>query len=268
MLATPGLDRHAAYVALSRHRDNVDLHYGRDDFADRGALIRVLSRERGKDMASDYAREFADRRAILTPEAPTESKRGMGAGLLDRAVSKSVLAAAVVRHARIIAEMHFSHSVGDPYTPHQRAELADSRAALNAIQPKGALDLESAFAADLHLIREAADGRTQATVRAMQLETEMRSDPQLRADVFVRRWQALDRQRRLLLRDREDSSASRIAQTMAAMAKSLERDPQVESILRNRKHQLGLPTTPERSIGQSLTDMLGPGRSRGPSTGM
>jgi ATP-dependent exoDNAse (exonuclease V) alpha subunit len=41
LLATPGLDRHAAYVALSRHRDSVDLHYGRDDFADpAGQLIR------------------------------------------------------------------------------------------------------------------------------------------------------------------------------------------------------------------------------------
>ncbi len=54
VLATPGLDRHAAYVALSRHRDRVDLHYGRDDFADRHALTRALSRERGKDMAADY----------------------------------------------------------------------------------------------------------------------------------------------------------------------------------------------------------------------
>ena len=34
VLATPGLDRHATYVALSRHRDSVQLHYGRDDFAD------------------------------------------------------------------------------------------------------------------------------------------------------------------------------------------------------------------------------------------
>ena len=33
VLATPGLDRHAAYVALSRHREAVALHYGRDDFA-------------------------------------------------------------------------------------------------------------------------------------------------------------------------------------------------------------------------------------------
>ena len=57
VLATPGLDRHAAYVALSRHRDRVDLHYGQNDFAHRDKLIRVLARERGKDMATDYAIE-------------------------------------------------------------------------------------------------------------------------------------------------------------------------------------------------------------------
>jgi len=55
---------------------------------------------------------------------------------------------------------------------------------------------------------------------------------------------------------------------MAGMAKSLERDPQVESILRNRKAQLGLPAMPERSIGQSLVDTYGLRRSRGPTIGM
>jgi len=66
VLATPGLDRHAAYVALSRHRDRVDLHYGREDFADQGKLVRTLGRERGKDMASDYARVPAARQIILS----------------------------------------------------------------------------------------------------------------------------------------------------------------------------------------------------------
>jgi hypothetical protein len=48
------------------------VHYGRDDFADAGKLACTLSRERGKDMASDYPREreadprreFAERRGI------------------------------------------------------------------------------------------------------------------------------------------------------------------------------------------------------------
>lgn len=67
VLATPGLDAHASYVALSRHRDSVHLHYGRDNFADAGRLARTLSRERPKDSALDYdaARDrFAERRGF------------------------------------------------------------------------------------------------------------------------------------------------------------------------------------------------------------
>ena len=54
VLATPGLDAHSAYVALSRHRSGTSLHYGRDDFADEHSLRRTLGRERPKDMALDY----------------------------------------------------------------------------------------------------------------------------------------------------------------------------------------------------------------------
>jgi hypothetical protein len=99
------------------------------------------------------------------------------------------------------------------------------------------------------MIDEAAKGRTANASRTMQLEEEMRGNPELRADVFVQRWQALDRRRRLLLRDQESTRAGKIADRMIGMAKSLERDPQIESILRNRKAQLGLPAIAERSIG-------------------
>src|SRR3546814_964125 len=51
VLATPGMDSHSAYVAMSRHREGLALHYARDDFADQSRLVRTLSRERGKDMA-------------------------------------------------------------------------------------------------------------------------------------------------------------------------------------------------------------------------
>jgi ATP-dependent exoDNAse (exonuclease V) alpha subunit len=45
VLATPGMDAHGSYVALSRHRDGMDLHYGRDDFADQDRLARTMSRD-------------------------------------------------------------------------------------------------------------------------------------------------------------------------------------------------------------------------------
>jgi len=285
VLATPGLDRHAAYVALSRHRDSVDLHYGRDDFADQGRLVRTLSRERAKDMASDYARDFGDRRQIRLPDRTIENARSAPArdpfaGLDLRPVSpKPVplrsapdpaanLPDAVERHGRIVRTMRFTHEVGDPYTTEQRAELTASRASLDAIVPHGARDLETAMTVDTLLVREASEGRTGAVIRAMQLETEIREDPTRRADVFVQRWQGLERQRRALKIYHEDTKVRATENTMLGMAKSLERDPQVESILRNRKVELGLGATRGASVGRELADMIGRGRSRGLSIGM
>lgn len=291
VLATPGLDRHATYVALSRHRDGVELHYGRDDFSDHGWLAATLSRERAKDMAADYAPAFAARRQIVLPEPARRqqpaSRRDMFAGLKLRLSPEVpppvqpltqqqalpparvvVPAQAVPRHATIVRAMRFSHSIGDPYTPEQRAELLASRAALNALAPHAARDLELAFSNNPSLIHEASEGRVAATIRAMQFEEDLRVDPQLRADTFVQRWQALERQRRLLLRDHETAAANKVGDRMIAMAKSLERDPQVESILRNRRGQFGLPERGCSSISRELADMVGRWQSRGIGIGI
>jgi len=84
VLATPGLDRHGTYVAMSRHRDGVELHYGKNDFADRERLTRTLSRERAKDMASDYGRgepardpvqRFAEQRGVERSRIPGSMAR-------------------------------------------------------------------------------------------------------------------------------------------------------------------------------------------------
>jgi len=75
VLVTPHMDRHAAYVGLTRHREAVSLHYGRDDFRDGKDLAWSLGRERAKDTTLDYATGpghgsehqagFAERRGIV-----------------------------------------------------------------------------------------------------------------------------------------------------------------------------------------------------------
>lgn len=291
VLATPGLDRHAAYVALSRHRERVDLHYGRDDFAGPATLAATLSRDRGKDMASDYAPEFAARRQIVLPDQARALQRAAARDIFAELMRPTpprvsppspllapervpqpepviVPAQAMQRHAMIVREMRHYHSIGEPYTPAQREELQASRAALAARGPHVVIDLETAFVNNLSLVDHAAEGRVTASIRAMQLEGEIRVDPQRRADVFVQRWQALERQRRLLQRNHETTAMNRVSDRMIGMAKSLERDPQVESILRNRRVQLGLPETGRGGIGRDLADMIGRGRSRGLGIGM
>ena len=85
VLATPGMDAHGSYVALSRHRDGMDLHYGRDDFATQDRLVRTLSRDRAKDMASDY--EPAIRRRTMPSGAASPSASG---GAVAEIVRKQV----------------------------------------------------------------------------------------------------------------------------------------------------------------------------------
>jgi Ti-type conjugative transfer relaxase TraA len=275
VLATPGMDRHGAYVALSRHRDSVQLHYGRDEFEDLGKLTRVLSRERAKDMASD----FAERRDIRVPASPVPEKapqreRGMFAGFKPASPAHQPAAPArnddqlaqrraIERHARAAADVMRMNDRGLPVLAHQRQALEQARKAMGKIDPHAAKDLERAYVRDPALAGETASGRTQRAIRVLQLEAEVRADPRLRADRFVERWQGLERQRLALHRAGDMTGAGQIKDRMGAMAKSLERDPQVESLLRTRRPELGLPTEMGRSVGQGLSDYLGIGRGRG-----
>jgi Ti-type conjugative transfer relaxase TraA len=76
VLATPGMDRHLAYVALTRHRHEVALHWSEESFGSPAGLATRLSRERAKDTTLDYgesedepAAAYAERRG-LNPLAP------------------------------------------------------------------------------------------------------------------------------------------------------------------------------------------------------
>ncbi|MBB4836998.1 Ti-type conjugative transfer relaxase TraA [Sphingomonas kyeonggiensis] len=288
VLATPGMDSHSAYVALSRHRDRVDLHYGQDEFADQGRLVRTLSRDRAKDMASDYAhgpeRQFADRRGIsfrervadLVRKVP-EKVRGMFDGLrlpverqvdLARSLEDEARQARrniVVRHARAVVSIFESFDKGHAADLGQVQEIREARKDLNALREHASHDLETAYKKDPSLAREAAGGSFKRAMRAMQLEAEIRADPAMRADRFVERWNKLSGQA-----DRAyvtgDFAARRSAQNeMAGMAKSLERDPQLESLLAARKVELGISLDSGRRLGAELAFNHGIdfGRGRG-----
>ncbi|PHY22886.1 Ti-type conjugative transfer relaxase TraA [Caulobacter sp. BP25] len=83
LLVTDGLDRHAAYVGLSRHRQAVTVHYGADDFRSWDEVVRTLGRDRSKDTSLDYAATFAERRWL--PAEPIRIVKSMVAELWERA---------------------------------------------------------------------------------------------------------------------------------------------------------------------------------------
>jgi Ti-type conjugative transfer relaxase TraA len=310
VLATPGMDAHGSYVALSRHRDGVDLHYGRDDFASQDRLTRTLSRDRSKDMASDYeradpAQDYAERRGITFRERVAEIVRkvvrekvsNMFDGLRpsaeaapgpdgarrpereapERKVANDPEAAlrkartkALVRHARAVDAIFDMQERGGKASPEQVKELQEARKAFEEVQPNGSHDAEAAYKKKPELVREAAGGQVNRVIRALQLETELRTDPSRRADRFVERWQTLDRasQRQYQAGDMSGYKATRSA--MGDMAKSLQRDPQLESLLANRKRELGIDGNfgSGRRLGDELAFTHGIDLGRGRSIGL
>src|SRR3546814_16268071 len=86
----------------------------------------------------------------------------------------------------------------------------------------------------------------------------------------VKRWQGRKQEGDRLDRAGDMSGRERTGKEMAGMAKSVERDPQVELVLRNRTRELGLEIGMGRGrgmnsgdIGRELARDLGIGRGRG-----
>ncbi|ODA95478.1 Ti-type conjugative transfer relaxase TraA [Mesorhizobium sp. SEMIA 3007] len=333
VLATPGMDAHGSYVALSRHRETMDLHYGGDDFSTRERLDRTLSRDRAKDMASDYeqvdpAQSYAERRGItfrerlveivrrIVPEKlrdrigelldglrpPSEAEPGQergqgperGGGGTQRgdvvaapgreaaaraaqregdasvdsdAALRSARTKALVRHARALDAMSHNANADGQGSPEQTRELRDARSAFEKVRPYGWRDAEAAYVKNPELVREAGAGRVSRVVLALQLETEIRTgmdnDPGRRADRFVERWQKLDRTGREQYQAGDMSGYKSTRSAMSDMAKSLERDPQLESLLANRKRELGIKIDSGRRLGAELAFSHGVGKGRG-----
>jgi Ti-type conjugative transfer relaxase TraA len=325
VLATPGMDAHGSYVALSRHRDGVELHYGRDDFAGQDRLVRTLSRDRAKDMASDYDRadpvqSYAERRGItfrervaeivrkVVPEkvrnmfdglrAPADVPGGDGGRRPERETperEKSSTQAPrreteapvrkvaedlekemrrfrtrmLVRHARAVDAIFETQELGGKASPEQVKELQKARRVFEEVRPYGSVDAEAAYKKDPDLAREVASGRVNArAIRALQLETELRINPDRYADRFVEHWQKLD-QASLRQYQAGDFSGYRATRSaMGDMARSLERDPQLESILENRKRELGITFESGRRLGIELAFAHGIDLGRGRGLGI
>lgn len=68
VLASLSLDRHLTYVAMTRHREDLQLYYGRRSFAFNGGLAKVLSRKNAKETTLDYERGTLYRQALAFAE--------------------------------------------------------------------------------------------------------------------------------------------------------------------------------------------------------
>lgn len=264
VLATPGLDRHGAYVALSRHRAQVDLYYSKDDFADRSKLVRALSRDRSKDMASDYAPAFEKKRE---PQAEVVIKRDPFAGLRLRtpetARQASPLEVAVRGYGRAVQDVLKIQEQGLRPIGLQQQALRTAAKNLDYQREHGARDLHAAFAKEPALVDETGKGQTRRAIQAMMAESEIRIAADLRVDHFVNEWQTQTRQLIRMQKMGNLRGEEQALERIGHLANRLQRDPQLESLLRNRSRELGFGSLEKRSLSQEIQGWLDRSRSRG-----
>ncbi len=195
VLATPGMDRHLVYVAMSRHRHAAQLHWGQDEFGSR--LHAVLGRERAKDTTLDYAEAildpvaaYAERRALVprmpdsaivvrpapgaaAPSLPPKP-RGMFDGLqlnaapLPRApvpapvvqpgTDTTPLSQALAKYMEALSVVAKMRGQGLPVLPHQEAAVQDAGNRLDAQRPGFVNDLVEVNQRQPELVRQAFAG--------------------------------------------------------------------------------------------------------------
>ncbi|MGO7079373.1 hypothetical protein ACCT03_37235, partial [Rhizobium johnstonii] len=96
-------------VAMTRHREEVQLYAGLDAFKTVRSLTETLSRSGVKETTLDYTHDFANRRGM-------EDRQGQGDGAVAPAV--------ITREAERIADIAATKPMPEP-RPHAARSIAD-----------------------------------------------------------------------------------------------------------------------------------------------
>jgi len=189
--------------------------------------------------------------------------------LVERLRPQSGFEQAVDRYTRAYESAHRQRSEGLPILDGQQQELRQAGQQLDQARPGARELMRSALRYDPDMSRSMTElsGRERVgqVIERLDHERAMQADPNVRADRFVERWQELSRQRQRLHGWQHDEARGKVEGQMQGLAKSLERDPQVESILRNRRQEIGIGQHMRQSegISRELQQSLTRGRSLG-----
>ena len=189
--------------------------------------------------------------------------------LVERMRAQSPLEQAVDRYARAYESAHSHRREGLPILEAQKQELGLAGQQLDQARPGARELMRSALHYDPDMSRSMTElsGRERVgqVIERLDHERAMQADPNVRADRFVERWQELEGQRQQLRGWQHDAARGKVEGQMQGLAKSLERDPQVESLLRNRRQEIGIGQHMRQNegISRELERSLTRGRSIG-----
>ena len=226
VLASPGMDSHLAYVAMTRHREDVQLHAGRDDFKDIEALSAGLSHANTKETTLDYAeRRGIDVERATEREAQHETGRvaSMAASERQAELTPRDEPAAELTIAERLAQLHEEverdlrsgervsdehvHDMQGPDTSRQDLSTEGTR----AFEPQGERSSPE------------PDEDRGARLRALMAEYRMREEP---TEERIARLRASFAEDRIRQEEPTEQRAARLRASMAEFQKSQAPDPQ------------------------------------------
>jgi Ti-type conjugative transfer relaxase TraA len=302
VLATPHFDRHAAYVALSRHRETATVFYARDDFGDRGGglepqdvqarFVEKLSRARTKDLAHDYLERESTPAHAATPDRKADRFKGLKLkvtrGLEADAHAKtarpgrssetpaqrrgSTLIRALDGYARAYGDAVRMRDQNLPVLPHQREEMKKAAAELERVRPAAARDLLNAVKYEggtLQTLRlPAGPERDDGLLKALEHEERVRTNPQLKAERVVKIWQGLEAEHEKLRGYDDEGPRKRIEKELQSLTRDIKADPELGGRVRKLQIELGVSrrlerVLEERDLNRALSLSIDRGRDFG-----
>lgn len=247
----------------------------------RGAAAEGPQQDRAEPAQERPERAEAPRRSMFdglklnarsaAQEQPERGERLREAPAPERQTERlrrpSDMERAIDRYARAYDAAERNHREGLPILETQKQELRQAGQQLDQARPGAHALMRSALQHDPQTERAMTElsGRERVgqLSAGMDRERAALADPNVRAERFVNRWQDLQEQRQELRGWQHDEARGKVEGQMRGMAQSLERDPQVESILQNRKQDLGINQGRQgESLARDMEQTLEQGRSQ------
>lgn len=157
---------------------------------------------------------------------------------------------------------------GLPVLEGQKAELQQAGQQLDQQRPGSPNLMVSAMRNDpqteqaMHQL--SGRERVGQLVAGMDRERALQADPNVRADRLISTWQKLQTERQNLHGWQHDEARGKVEGQMRKVADVIERDPQVESIVRSRSKEIGIShVRQEQNVARAMEQQLSRGRSQG-----
>lgn len=242
----------------------------------RGAEIQnsELQQEHSQSNEERAQRAEAPKRGMFaglklnSAQEQAQAEGQMSPTLVDRLQRPSSFEQSVDRYARAFTAANKLQEKGLPVLESQKSEL---RAAGEQME-QGRLGSPALIASalrhdpDMPRVMTELSGRERVgqLIDGMEKERALQADPNVRADRIIDRWQELQQERQSLCGWQNDEARGKVEGEMRRMTAEIEKDPQVDTIIRDRAEEIGIShVRASRGITGEMEHQLLRGRSQG-----